>query len=190
MNTYYLCRLSGSHWPSVRRSSLSLTPNSSHWYGNPAVCSGESVTCVLTQEKDATPFEGGNVGVMCTQSTDEKLQRTSLWERYIKHLEPIYGETKVWSWGPDSGLLPCRVYTRHCVLAVQKDGVPAYVTDRRPTRRSPVLMRTCQLNLSANSFLDDTFLVDRTTTLRQHLEAHPEVMATEPPEEFRERYSG
>lgn len=80
--------------------------------------------------EEAVPYEGGNVGVMCTQSTDSKLQETSLWERYITHLEPNYGETKVWSWGPDSGILPCRVYTRHCVLAVSKEFVPPYVTDR------------------------------------------------------------
>eukprot|EP00658_Telonema_sp_P-2_P062654 TRINITY_DN51337_c0_g1_i1.p1 TRINITY_DN51337_c0_g1~~TRINITY_DN51337_c0_g1_i1.p1 ORF type:complete len:252 (+),score=65.59 TRINITY_DN51337_c0_g1_i1:108-758(+) len=110
-----------------------------------------------------------NVGFMCTASTDDKLRTTSLWDRYVRHLEVAYGEVKVWSWGTESGILPCPVYTRHCVLAVHKEGVPGEVRD---------------------SFLDETFLADRVTPIRAHLEAHPEIMVTEPPEEFRERYSG
>ena len=127
------------------------------------------LTARVSQEDGATAFAGGNVGVMCTMSTDEKLRTTSIWPRYVKHLSPHYGETSVWGWGVDSGILPCRVYTRHCVLAVHKEGVPAYVLD---------------------SFLDDTFLGDRVTPLRLHLESNPGLMETEPPEEFKERYSG
>jgi len=120
-------------------------------------------------EEGTKQFEGGNVGFMCHASTDEKLQATSLWERYISYLEPNYGETRVWSWPVDSGILPCQVYTRHCVLAVQEEGVPSYVTD---------------------SFLDETFLRDQKTTLREHLAANPALMDTPPPDAFAERYSG
>ena len=40
------------------------------------------------------------------------------------------------------------------------------------------------------SFLDETYLADRKTTLRAYLAAHPEVLTTEPPESLRERYGG
>lgn len=119
-------------------------------------------------EEDAEQLDR-NVGFMCTRSTDEKLKTTSLWERYVKYLEPAYGHVNVWGWSADSGIRPCPVYTRHCVLAVQKEGVPQYARD---------------------SFLDETFLVDQQTTLREYLAANPHVMSTLPPEEFRERYSG
>lgn len=60
-----------------------------------------------------------------------------------------------------------QVYTRHCVLAAQKLGEEAH-----------------------RSFLDDTFLADRKTTLRAHLEDNPHVMAAVPPKELLGRYSG
>jgi len=44
--------------------------------------------------------------------------------------------------------------------------------------------------LCYDSFLDDTYLVDRKTTIREYLKRFPEVMATEPPESLRERYGG
>eukprot|EP00931_Biecheleriopsis_adriatica_P081966 TRINITY_DN55336_c0_g1_i1.p1 TRINITY_DN55336_c0_g1~~TRINITY_DN55336_c0_g1_i1.p1 ORF type:complete len:241 (-),score=47.07 TRINITY_DN55336_c0_g1_i1:88-780(-) len=119
-------------------------------------------------EEGAESFER-NVGFMCTRSSDDKLRKTSLWPRYEKYLTPAYKEVKVWSWAMDSGIRPCPVYCRHCVLAVQKEGVPEYVT---------------------NSFLDETFLVDQKTTLRTYLSENPHVMESLPPEEFRERYSG
>ena len=64
-------------------------------------------------------------------------------------------------------MTPCPVYLRHCVLAAEKCG-----------------------DAARDSFLDETFLVDRSTTVRQHLAAHPEVMATRPPPELEGRYSG
>ena len=62
---------------------------------------------------------------------------------------------------PDAG------YLRHCVLAVTKAGPAAL-----------------------DSFLDETFLVDRETPLRSYLDAHPYVMETLPPESLVGRYSG
>ena len=41
-----------------------------------------------------------------------------------------------------------------------------------------------------DSFLDETWLADRKTTVRQYLQEHPEVMATPPPPELAERYGG
>ena len=84
--------------------------------------------------------------------------------------EPHFGFTSIWEgWAPDSGLLPTPVYCRHCVLASQKPTVPQEAAD---------------------SFLDETLLCDRRTTLREYLDRSPHVMATEPPPELVGRYSG
>ena len=40
------------------------------------------------------------------------------------------------------------------------------------------------------SFLDQTFLGDRTTTIREHLARNPGLMDEEPPEHLRVRYGG
>ena len=56
---------------------------------------------------------------------------------------------------------------RHCVLAAQWLGAEAYA-----------------------SFLDGTFLSDRTTTLRQHLAANPDILEELPPPSLIGRYSG
>ena len=58
-------------------------------------------------------------------------------------------------------------YLRHCVLAVTKAGPAAL-----------------------DSFLDETFLVDRATPLRDYLAANPQVMETLPPPSLEGRYSG
>lgn len=61
-------------------------------------------------------------------------------------------------------------YCRHCVLATRRDGVPEEARE---------------------SFLDDTRLVDRTTTLRQYLaDRGAHVMASTPPASLTDRYSG
>ena len=78
-----------------------------------------------------------------------------------------YGVQQIWGWPRDCGATPCPVYLRHCVLAAEKAG--------------PV---------ASDSFLDETWLVDRETTVRAFLATHPEVMATRPPPELVGRYSG
>ena len=40
------------------------------------------------------------------------------------------------------------------------------------------------------SFLDRTFLADRYTPLRAHLDANPRIMEEEPPPSLAERYNG
>jgi hypothetical protein len=64
-------------------------------------------------------------------------------------------------------VLPCRVYLRHCVLASQKLG-----------------------QLACDSFLDHTYLADRTTTVRQYLYRNPRIMTEKPPDSLVNRYSG
>mmetsp|Transcript_8454 Transcript_8454/g.12236 ORF Transcript_8454/g.12236 Transcript_8454/m.12236 type:complete len:224 (+) Transcript_8454:116-787(+) len=78
------------------------------------------------------------------------------------------GMNTVWNWSTDSGILPLSMYLRHCLLAVHKAGGPAY-----------------------ESFLKDTYLADRKTTLEQYLEErNEEVMNSLPPPHLANRFSG
>ena len=74
-----------------------------------------------------------------------------------------HGVDRIWR----DDVLPCPVYARHCVLASRRLSATA-----------------------AASFLDETYLADRTTPLRAYLESNPHVMASEPPPELVGRYSG
>lgn len=107
------------------------------------------------------------LGLMCVASTDSTyIDRwgESLYQKQYVDRELTGG---IWGWDETSGLLPCSVYLRHCYLAAEAQGVEVL-----------------------NSFLDETFLVDRTTTIRQYLEQNPDVLAVEPPPELVGRYSG
>jgi hypothetical protein len=105
-------------------------------------------------------------GILCVASTDEEYFKRWGSERFDDHFRK-YGIEQIWGWSGDSGLKPCPVYMRHCYLAAQKMGDECF-----------------------NSFLDDTYLVDRETTLRGYLEKYPEVLDCSPPPELVERYSG
>ena len=74
-----------------------------------------------------------------------------------------WGVEKIW----DDSLLPCRVYLRHCILASIRFGGDAH-----------------------DNFMDQSYLADRKTTIRQYVEAHPEIMNELPPEHLQERYNG
>jgi len=111
--------------------------------------------------------ETEKIGTLCTRYTDE-----GVIERWGKdHFEENYAENgieTIWGWKLDSGLRPCRVYLRHCCLAAESMGAECY-----------------------DSFLDETFLVDRTTTVRQYLEERPGLLDNAlPPPELVGRYSG
>ena len=64
-------------------------------------------------------------------------------------------------------ILPCRAYLRHVVLAARSLGEDA-----------------------ERCVLDNTFLADRKTTVRQHLERDPTVMSELPPKGLESRYGG
>ena len=121
-------------------------------------------------------------GVICRRSTDEAY--VSLWgeDRFKRHYAD-YNVNTIWGWERDSGLRPCATYLRHCVLASWNFGDGAdgdngvWSVDGTGGR--------CY-----NSFLDETFLVDRKTTVREYLKQFPDVMTTEPPEGLRDRYGG
>ena len=112
--------------------------------------------------------EKEQLGMLCTCSTD-----AAFVERWGQaHFDELYranGLRTIWDWSPDSGLRPCACSLRHCALGAEKLGPVAYA-----------------------SFLDETVLCDRKTTIRSYLERHPEVLTTLPPEQsgLRERYSG
>ncbi|KAI3469336.1 hypothetical protein Pfo_025999 [Paulownia fortunei] len=75
-----------------------------------------------------------------------------------------YGIHKIWL----DDILPCRVYLRHCVLAAENLHDIAY-----------------------NDFLDQTFLGDRKTTIREYLATTGSgIMEEEPPEQLKHRYGG
>ena len=54
------------------------------------------------------------------------------------------------------------------------------------------IARSAQIAVLAvrDAFLDTTFLADRSTTLREHLERNPSLMQDEPPPALKSRYSG
>ena len=105
-------------------------------------------------------------GILCTASSDEAY--LSRWgEEHFQQQYKKYGVDTIWGWNENSGLRPCAVYLRHCYLAAKSMGDACF-----------------------QSFLDETFLVDRRTTVRGYIEKHPEVLGTQPPKELVGRYSG
>lgn len=105
-------------------------------------------------------------GLMCISSTDDVY--ISRWgQQKFNDLYVAKGAPTIWNWSEQSGLEPCWVYLRHCVLSARALSPQA-----------------------EQSFLDDTYLVDRTTTVRRYLDAHPEVMESLPPISLIGRYSG
>ena len=110
------------------------------------------------------PLDGSapGKGVVCMRSSDVLLRPGAVAAGIMP--EKIHS---VWHWEEQSGLLPASVYLRHCLLAVEKAGPEAM-----------------------NSFLRDTYLVDRKTTLETYLKAHPEVYDARPPADLEARFSG
>ena len=106
-------------------------------------------------------------GMLCLASSDaaygEQWGQPRFDELYTAH-----GLPTIWGWSRGSGLRPCACYLRHCALAAERLGADAHA-----------------------SFLDDTVLVDRATTVRAYLAQHPRVMREVPSDPLlRERYSG
>ena len=112
------------------------------------------------------PSEKVKMGVLCTRSTDEAYITKWGQDHFDLHYKK-FGIDTIWNFSKDSGLRPCAVYLRHCVLAAQSMGDECY-----------------------NSFLDETFLVDRTTTVREYLQQYPDTLNTLPPPELASRYGG
>jgi hypothetical protein len=111
--------------------------------------------------------EPAGEGVVCVASSNDDNLPASL-DAARGRLTAL-GKT-VWNWEPDSGLLPADIYLRHCLLAAKKAGPKA-----------------------EQSFLNDTYLVDRTTTLGEYLTKdgnRHRVMSSTPPERLKQRFNG
>lgn len=107
-------------------------------------------------------------GVVCLACENDDDLPSSLDES--RNLLPALGNRAVWMWDKDSGLLPADMYLRHCLLAVKKAGEQA-----------------------EQSFLDETYLVDRKTTLRKYLASdgnEQRIMGSLPPERLQKRFNG
>ena len=105
-------------------------------------------------------------GILCARGSDEEFfQRWGA--DYFEKEYGQYGIKTIWNWNETSGLRPCATYLRHCTLAAEGMG------------------EVCH-----NSFLDETFLVDRKTTIRAYLKENPQIMTTVPPPELAIRYGG
>ena len=131
------------------------------------ICLGDNGVICLANEDSAVPKEISDIAkTAASESTlgDSKFQNT------------------VWNWTEDSNLLPARIYLRHCLLSVQKAAASEY-----PSTSSN------DINIAAESFLNDTYLIDRQTTLREYLNrpgVHDKIMNSRPPEHLVSRYSG
>ncbi|GAB5033971.1 Hypothetical protein NocV09_01600860 [Nannochloropsis oceanica] len=106
-------------------------------------------------------------GLMCLATTDAHVEER--WgEGYIKRKYGVHGLNSIWEL--DSTILPCPVYLRHCVLSAGKKGGKE--------------------GLAYQSFVKETFLADRKTTIEEHLIRRPDIMLMEPPASVLGRYSG
>jgi hypothetical protein len=115
----------------------------------------------------------GGRALMCVSSTNDAYIARWGHDQYTqKYLSLGLGDRGIWSWEEDSGILPCSVYLRHCYLSAKHLSVALGTDD------------------ILDSFLDDTYLVDRKTSLRTYLTANPDVLNTQPPENLVGRYSG
>lgn len=105
-------------------------------------------------------------GAICLAGSDSELPQ---------ELAPVADRLRligrsIWHWEHSSGLLPADIYLRHCLLSVKKAG--------------PIAER---------SFLEETFLADRTTSLKEYLETDgnaDRVMEARPPEALVARFNG
>ncbi|KAE9333261.1 hypothetical protein PR003_g14115 [Phytophthora rubi] len=88
------------------------------------------------------------------------------WETFDSKYK-AYGLDTIWGWDAQSGILPCRVYLRHCLLAVKKLGQDVY-----------------------DDFVATTYLGDRSTTIKEYIETNPSIMLERPPPHLVDRYSG
>lgn len=124
------------------------------------------INCNDNDGSNKTSDEPIGNGIICLASKDCDLRDD------MDHLHAISTQLQdkggIWHWPQDSGLLPANIYLRHCLLAVQKAGGAAY-----------------------ESFLEDTYLVDRTTTLKEYLVENADmVMASRPPPHLAARFGG
>ena len=129
-------------------------------------------TGVETRDISTNEVVGESLSVCCVRGSDEVYTRkycTKVLEgdencECVKCKLKTFGEPMIWT---DELILPTRTYCRHCVLAAR--GLGKVIED---------------------DFLDNTFLADRKTRLREHLEKDPSILEELPPESLAVRYGG
>ncbi|CAK4078574.1 unnamed protein product [Aphanomyces euteiches] len=120
------------------------------------------IASVPYEENDGTI----DSALMCLASNDEELIANK-GQAFFDDNYRAFGLHTVWGWDPDSGILPCRVYLRHCILAVQKLGKEV-----------------------EEDFMINSYLGDRQTTIKDYVAKHPDIMNAVPPATLVGRYSG
>jgi len=166
----------------------STNTNGNNWIPSQAFLEREEefdIAMVPYEELDISSSTSNDIatvkkGVICRRSTDESY--ISQWgiDHFNKQYKQ-YGVDTIWGYDKKSGLRPCPVYLRHCVLASWNCGKEKSNDNWSIDGKG---------GLCYESFLDETYLVDRKTTIRQYLKQYPKVMNTQPPEELKERYGG
>mmetsp|Transcript_19560 Transcript_19560/g.59172 ORF Transcript_19560/g.59172 Transcript_19560/m.59172 type:complete len:258 (+) Transcript_19560:232-1005(+) len=125
------------------------------------LCSADTAP-VLNGGTAASPDQEA-LAIICGRWTDEEYKARRCPPDEFKRRFLDHGVDRVWR----DDVLPCRAYLRHCVLAAQHVGPKA-----------------------GDSFLDSSFLADRTTSIRQYLQLHPDIMLEQPPPHLATRYGG
>lgn len=120
----------------------------------------------ISDVSDIGSIDQLQTGLICTRSTDEIYHKRWGIDRFNERYQQ-YGCESIWKYDASSGLLPCSLYLRHCYLAASKLG-------------DDMLM----------SFLDETYLIDRTTTVREYLKLNKHILELQPPQNLIGRYSG
>ncbi|CAK4246486.1 unnamed protein product [Aphanomyces euteiches] len=134
------------------------------------------IASVPYEENDGTI----DSALMCLASNDEELIANK-GQAFFDDNYRAFGLHTVWGWDPDSGILPCRVYLRHCILAVQKLGkVQLTYKDTFTSIKQEV----------EEDFMINSYLGDRQTTIKDYVAKHPDIMNAVPPATLVGRYSG
>jgi len=89
-------------------------------------------------------------GFMVTTGNENTCRQRLTRSKYNALL--LEGYNGIWAYDKGSDILPCREYLQHCLASVFEIGEKAHT-----------------------NFLDETFLIDRATSIRQYLLQHPEV---------------
>ena len=117
-------------------------------------------------DSDDMALPKGRGAICLAGRSDEDLP--SILDPVVKKLKSV--GRSVWHWRHDSGLLPADIYLRHCLLAVKKAGP-----------------------IAEKSFLEETFLADRVTTVAEYLARdgnEARIMRARPPQELMKRFNG
>lgn len=120
----------------------------------------KNASCGYIVDPDAQSIPG----LMCVAASDKDYIERWGEEPFRSKLDKT-GHSTIWGWSRESGLKPCSVYFTHCYLAAQSLGTHVF-----------------------DSFLDETYLVDRKTTVRMYISRHPDVLFNQPPPIHESRY--